>query len=88
MTPANGVGSLAVLDVNYSARWKHDTKTRTQVVRRNADVLLFMAADRAFQNCCIMYKFYALGAGPLVLQRKLRAIAKGHDALLHIDAYS
>jgi IS5 family transposase len=26
--------SLAVLDVHISARWKHDTKTRPQVVRR------------------------------------------------------
>jgi len=27
--------SLAVLDVHISARWKHDTKTGPQVVRRN-----------------------------------------------------
>jgi len=42
--------SLAVLDVHISAWWKHDTKTGPQVVRRNADDLLSVAADKAFHN--------------------------------------
>ncbi len=60
--------SLAVLDVHISARWKHDTKTGPQVVRRNADDLLSVAADKAFHNWITKYEFYALGVEPLILQ--------------------
>jgi len=39
VTTLTDVESLAVLDVHIAARWKHDTKTGPQVVRRNADDL-------------------------------------------------
>ena len=48
VTTLTDVESLAVLDVHIAARWKHDTKTRPQVVRRNADDLLTVAADNGF----------------------------------------
>jgi hypothetical protein len=38
------VESIAILDVHIAARWKHDTKTGPQVVRRNAEDLQSVAA--------------------------------------------
>jgi len=50
VTTLTDVESLAVLDVHIAARWKHDTKTGPQVVRRNADDLQSVAADNGFQD--------------------------------------
>jgi IS5 family transposase len=80
--------SLAVLDVHISARWKHDTKTGPQVVRRNADDLLSVAADKAFHNWITKYEFYALGVDPLILQRGSRPLTRGHNALIRAKGYS
>ncbi|WP_435130341.1 IS5 family transposase [Halobaculum sp. D14] len=80
--------SLAVLDVHISARWKHDTKTGPQVVRRNADDLLSVAADKAFHNWVTKYEFYALGVEPLILQRGSRPLTLGHNALIRAKGYS
>ena len=80
--------SLAVLDVHISARWKHDTKTGPQVVRRNADDLLSVAADKAFHNWITKYEFYALGVEPLILQRGSRPLTQGHNALIRAKGYS
>ncbi|MFD2373806.1 IS5 family transposase [Haloarchaeobius iranensis] len=80
--------SLAVLDVHISARWKHDTKTGAQVVRRNADDLLSVAADKAFHNWITKYEFYALGVEPLILQRGSRPLTLGHNALIRAKGYS
>jgi IS5 family transposase len=80
--------SLAVLDVHISARWKHDTKTEPQVVRRNADDLLSVAADKAFHNWITKYEFYALGVEPLILQRGSRPLTLGHNALIRANGYS
>jgi IS5 family transposase len=80
--------SLAVLDVHISARWKHDTKTGPQVVRRNADDLLSVAADKAFHNWITKYEFYALGVEPLLLQRGSRPLTLGHNALIRAKGYS
>jgi len=66
--------SLAVLDVHISARWKHDTKTGPQVVRRNADDLLSVAADKAFHNWHTKYEFYALGVEPIRVRLTLSVI--------------
>ncbi|GAD52477.1 LOW QUALITY PROTEIN: putative transposase [Halarchaeum acidiphilum MH1-52-1] len=81
-------GSLTVLDVHISARWKHDTKTGPQVVRRNADDLQSVAADKAFHNWVTKYEFYALGIEPLILQRGLRSLTLGHNALIRAKGYS
>jgi IS5 family transposase len=80
--------SLAVLDVHISARWKHDTKTGPQVVRRNADDLLSVAADKAFHNWITKYEFYALGVEPLILQRGSKPLTLGHNALIRAKDYS
>ena len=37
---------LAVLDLQCSVEWKHDTKLGPQVVQRNANDLLSVAADK------------------------------------------
>ncbi len=58
VTTVTDVESLAVLDVHISARWKHDTKTGPQVVRRNADDLLPVAADKVFHNWHTKFQFY------------------------------
>jgi len=50
VTTLTDVESLAVLDVHIAARWKHDTKTGPQVVRRNADDLQSVAADNGFKT--------------------------------------
>jgi hypothetical protein len=80
--------SLAVLDIDLSAPWKHDTKTGPQVVRRNADGLLSMAADKAFHNWVMKYEFCALGVEPLILQRGSRPLTLGHNALTRAKGYS
>ncbi|KAB7519434.1 transposase [Halosegnis rubeus] len=80
--------SLAVLDVHISARWKHDTKTGPQVVRRNADDPLSVAADKAFHSWITKYEFYTLGVEPLILQRGSRTLALGHNALTRSKGYS
>ena len=51
--------SLAVLDVHIAARWKHDTKTGPQVVRRNANDLQSIAADNGFQDWHTEYEIAA-----------------------------
>ena len=79
-----------MLDVHISARWKHDTKTGPQVVRRNADDLLSVAADKAFHNWYTKYEFYALGVEPLILHRgsKPYTLTKGYNALIRAKGYS
>src|SRR6056297_2315878 len=80
--------SLAVLDVHISARWKHDTKTGPQVVRRNADDLRSVAADKAFHNWVTKYEFYGPRGEPLILQRGARPLTLGHNALNRANGYS
>lgn len=80
--------SLVDLDVYISARWKHDTKIGPQVVRRNADDLLSVAADKAFHNWITKYEFYALGVDPLILQRGSRPLTLGHNALIRAKDFS
>jgi IS5 family transposase len=88
VTRLTDVESLAVLDVHISARWKHDTKTEPQVVRRNADDLLSVAADKAFHNWITKYECYALDVEPLILQRGSRPLTLGHNALIRANGYS
>ncbi|WP_254544884.1 IS5 family transposase [Halomarina pelagica] len=88
VTTLTDVESLAVLDVHISARWNHDTKTGPQVVRRNADDLLSVAADKAFHNWVTKYECYALGVEPLILQRGSKPLTIGHNALIRAKGYS
>ena len=79
---------LAVLDVYISAWWKHDTKTGPQVVRRSANDLLSIAADKAFHNWITRYELYALGVEPLILQRGSRPLTLCHNALIRTKGHS
>ncbi|ARS90729.1 IS5 family transposase [Natrarchaeobaculum aegyptiacum] len=88
VTTLTDVESLAVLDVHISDRWKHDTKTGPQVVRRNADDLLSVAADKAFHNWHTKYEFYALGVEPLILQRGSRSLTTGNNTLIRTKGYA
>ena len=73
---------LAVLDLQCSAEWSHDTKLGPQVVRRNADDLLSVAADKGFHDWISKFEFYTLGVDPLVLERGSSPATVGHNALI------
>jgi len=75
------VESLAVLDVHIAARWKHDTKTGPQVVRRNADDLQSVAADNGFQDWHTEYEIAAHDIDYLVHYRGSSANAAAKNAL-------
>ena len=50
VTTLTDTESLAVVDPQYSGEWKHDTRFGPQVVRRNADDLPSVAADKGFHD--------------------------------------
>jgi len=87
-TILTGVESLAVLGVHIAARWKHDTKTGPQVVRRNADDLQAVAADNGFQDWHSEYKIAAYDVEYLVHYRGASAKAAANDALNRANGYS
>jgi len=78
MTTLTDVESLSVLDVYIVARWKHDTKTGPQVVRRNADDLLTVTAVNGFQDWKTEYEIAALDVEYFVHYRgsSLNAVIK------------
>ncbi len=80
--------SLAVLDLQCSIHWKHDVKAGPQVVRRNADDLLSVAADKAFHSWINTFEFYTLDFDPLVLRQGSKPETVGHNALIRDAGYS
>ena len=88
VTTLTDVESLAVLDVHIAARWKHDTKTGPQVVRRNADDLLTVAADNGFQDWKTEYEIAALDVEYLVHYRGSSPKAVMNNALIRTKGYS
>ena len=80
--------SLAVLDVHITARWKHDTKTGPQVVRRNADDLQSVAADNGFQDWHTEYEIAAHDIDYLVHYRGSSANPAAKNALNRAKSYS
>ena len=88
VTTLTDVGSLAVLDVHIAARWKHDTKTGPQVVRRNADDLLTVAADNGFQDWKTEYEIAALDVEYLVHYRGSSPKAVLNNALVRTKGYT
>jgi hypothetical protein len=60
VTTLTDTESLAVLDVQCYAQWRHDTKAGPQVVRRNADDLRAVLADNTFQDWHTEYEYYAM----------------------------
>ena len=87
VTTLTDVESLAVLDVHISARWQHDTKTGPQVVRRNADDLLSVAADNGFQDWNTEYEIAALDIDYLVNYRGSSLNATANNALIRSKGY-
>jgi IS5 family transposase len=88
VTTLTDVESLAVLDVHIAARWKHDTKTGPQVVRRNADDLQSVAADNGFQDWHTEYEIAAYDVEYLVHYRGSSAKAAANNALSRANGYS
>ena len=88
VTTLTDVESLAVLDVHIAARWKHDTKTGPQVVRRNADDLLTVAADNGFQDWKTEYEIAALDVEYLVHYRGSSPKAVMNNALIRTKGYT
>jgi IS5 family transposase len=88
VTTLTDTESLAVLDVHCSVKWKHDTRTGPQVVRRNADDLLSVAADKAFHDWNTKFELYAHDIDPLILQRGSSPLTVGHNALIRTNGYS
>jgi IS5 family transposase len=88
VTTLTDTESLAVLDLQCSVHWKDDTKIGLQVVRRNADDLLSVAADKAFHSWVNTFELYTLDVDPLVLNRGSSPEAVGHNALIRDAGYS
>ena len=88
VTTLTDTESLAVLDVQCSIHWKHDVKSGPQVVRRNADDLLSVAADKAFHSWINRFEFYTLDVDPLVLSQGSTPEIVGHNALIRDAGYS
>jgi len=88
VTTLTDIESLAVLDVHITARWKHDTKTGPQVVRRNADDLQSVAADNGFQDWHTEYEISALDVEYLVHYRGSSLKAAMNNALIRAKGYS
>jgi len=88
VTTLTDIESLAVLDVHITARWKHDTKTGPQVVRRNADDLQSVVADNAFQDWHTEYEISALDVEYLVHYRGSSPNAVMNNALIRAKGYS
>ncbi|SIS21084.1 IS5 family transposase [Natronorubrum thiooxidans] len=88
VTTLTDIESLAVLDVHITARWKHDTKTGPQVVRRNADDLQSVAADNGFQDWHTEHEISALDVEYLVHYRGSSLNAAMNNALIRAKRYS
>jgi len=88
VTTLTDVESLAVLEVHIAARWKHDTKTGSQVVRVPADDLLTVAADNGFQDWKTEYEIAALDIDYLVYYRGSSPNAVMSNALIRAKGYT
>ena len=88
VTTLTDVESLAILDVHITARWKHNTKTGPQVVRRNADDLQSVVADNEFQDWYTEYEIAALDVEYLVHYCSSSPKAVVNNALIRTNGYS
>jgi len=77
-----------VVDLQCSVEWKHDTKLEPQVVQRNANDLLSVAADKGFRDWMSKFEFYTLDVDPLVLECGSSPATVGHNALIREARYS
>ena len=88
VTTLTDTESLAVLDVQCYAQWRHDTRTGPQIVRRNADDLHTVAADNGFQDWHTEHEIAALDIDYLVHYRGSSLNATANNALIRSKGYS
>jgi IS5 family transposase len=88
VTTLTDTESLAVLDVQCHAQWRHDTRTGPQIVRRNADDLHTVAADNGFQDWHTEYEIAALDLDYLVHYRGSSPMATANNAFIRSKGYS
>ena len=88
VTTLTDTESLAILDIQCHAQWRHDTQTGPQVVRRNADDLLEVLADNGFQNWHTEYEYYALDVEPVIYYRGSSPAAISNNALIQTYDYT
>ena len=88
VTTLTDTESLAVLDIQCHAQWRHDTQTGPQVVRRNADDLLEVLADNGFQNWHTEYEYYTLDIEPVIYYRGSSPAAVSNNALIQTYDYT
>jgi len=88
VTTLTDTESLAVLDVQCHAQWRHDTKTGPQIVRRNADDLHTVTADNGFQDWHTEYEIAALDLDYLVHYRGSSLMATANNALIREKGYT
>ena len=88
VTTLTDTESLAVLDVHCSAKWRHDTILGRKLVRRNADELVSVAADKAFHNWPIRYEYMAESIEPLLLRSGSTLGPILHNTLIRSNGYT
>ncbi len=88
MTTLTDTESLAALDVQCHAQWRHDTKAGPQVVRVPADDLNTVAADNGFQDWHSEYECYSLGIEPSIHYRGSSGNAVSNNALIREHDYT
>ena len=88
VTTLTDVESLAVLDVHCSVKWRHDTILGRKLVRRNADELASVAADKAFHNWLIRYEYWAESIEPLLLRSGSTLDPVLHNAVIRANEYT
>ena len=76
------------MDLQCSVEWRHDTRLGPQVVRRNADDLLSVAADKGLQDWMGKFEFHTLDVDPFVLERGSSPATVGHNVLIREKGYS
>ncbi len=79
---------LAVLNVHCCIDREHNRRAGPQVVRRNADDLQTVAADKGFQDWHTKYEIAALDVEYLVHYRGASSMATTNNALIRAKGYT
>ena len=88
VTTLTDTESLAVIDVHCTVKWRHDTVLGRKLVRRNADELVSVAADKAFHNWSIRYEYWAESIEPLLLRSGSTLGPTLYNALIRANGYN
>ena len=82
------VRSKAVLDVHMTTTRKHDTKIGTKVVKRSAELMGVLIADKGFDDERFRRLCRELGIRPLIKHREFRPIQKAWNARMKKELYN